>query len=135
MKDDRQDETGRAGGPVVQPVEAKQEQAERRLPPDPEEMILAAEWLFWDYVKDLRAYREAISASEWEALEPAMLKKATETARTVRQAIHILLEERQKVDRYRKDITGRIGGVELDLDAARDEIGLRLACLRRAGTG
>lgn len=132
MKDDTQDEPGRAGGPVVQPVGA---QPERRELPDPEELMADAAWLFRDYWKDLRAHREAIAASDWEALDPGTLKKANETVKTVRQAIHMLLEERQKLDRYRKDIAGGVGGVELDLEAARDEIGLRLACLRRAGTG
>lgn len=135
MKDENQDQAGREGGLAALSVEANQEQEERRSLPDPEELVADAAWLLRDYWKDLRTHREAIAASDWEALDPATLKKATEIAKTVRQAIHILLEERQKVDRYRKDIAGGIGGVELDLDAARDEIGLRLACLRRAGTG
>lgn len=135
MKDDNQDQAGREGGPAAQPVAGQGEQAGRRAPPDPEELIADAAWLFRDYWKDLRAHREAIAASDWEALDPGTLKKANETVKTVRQAIHMLLEERQKLDKYRKDIAGGVGGVELDLEAARDEIGLRLACLRRAGTG
>lgn len=135
MKDNNQDGTGHMDASAPRPVGARDEQAEPRSATDPEEVIATAEWLFWDYVRDLRAHREAIAASDWEALDPGRLKKAAETAKTVRQAIHMLMEERQKLDRYRKDIAGGIGGGELDLDAARNEIGLRLACLRRAGTG
>ncbi|RNF33112.1 permease [Paracoccus methylarcula] len=135
MKDDDKDGAGRVGASAPRPVGASEAQAGQGSGTDPEEVIATAEWLFWDYVRDLRAHREAIAASDWEALDPGRLKKATETAKTVRQAIHMLMEERQKLDRYRKDIAGGIGGGELDLDAARDEIGLRLACLRRAGTG
>ncbi|SEN41333.1 hypothetical protein SAMN04489859_1006102 [Paracoccus alcaliphilus] len=68
-------------------------------------------------------------------VDPARLKKAVETARTVREAVHLLMVERNRVDKLRKDIAGGVGGGGLDLDAARDEIGRRLACLRRAGTG
>ncbi|VDC31793.1 hypothetical protein [Pseudogemmobacter humi] len=43
-----------------------------------------------------------------------------------------LLEERRNVEKLRKQAAGEAGGGELDLGAARDEIGRRLACLRAA---
>ena len=44
-----------------------------------------------------------------------------------------VVEERKNVDKLRKQIAGAVGTAgELDLDAARDEIGRRLACLRAA---
>ena len=59
------------------------------------------------------------------------LKEAVRLARELRAATQLMLEERNRVDKLRKEIAGGGGGA-LDLDAARDEIGRRLACLRRA---
>jgi hypothetical protein len=53
----------------------------------------------------------------------------------LRAAYGILMEERAKVDKLRKQVAGVVGGSTLDLDAARDEIGRRLARLRDAGGG
>ena len=88
--------------------------------------------LLWSYVGDLER--------RWQELEKtgpdrASLKEALAAAREVRAASQYLAEERGKVDKLRKDIAGAVGGGSLDLDAARDEIGRRLACLRRAGGG
>ena len=66
-------------------------------------------------------------------MEYAVRKKAVKSAKDVREALDHLKQERMKVDKLRKDIAGGVGGGCLDLDAARDEIGRRLACLRRAG--
>lgn len=64
------------------------------------------------------------------------LKEAVRLARDLRAATQLMLEERNRVDRLRKEIAGGVdGGGALDLDAARDEIGRRLACLRRAAGG
>lgn len=104
-------------------------------PIPPEEAIAVAEGLFWAYVRDLRAHHAELEAKGMGEVDPARLKKAVETARTVREAVHLLMVERNRVDKLRKDIAGGVGGGGLDLDAARDEIGRRLACLRRAGTG
>ncbi len=104
-------------------------------PIPPEEAIAVAEGLFWAYVRDLRAHHAELEAQGMGEVDPARLKKAVETARTVREAVHLLMVERNRVDKLRKDIAGGVGGGGLDLDAGRDEIGRRLACLRRAGTG
>jgi hypothetical protein len=95
--------------------------------------VAVAEWLFWDYVKDLRGLQAELAAREAGEVDPGRLKKAVETAQTLRNAVHLLMTERTKVDKLRKEIAGGVGGGSLDLDAARDEIGRRLACLRRAG--
>ena len=61
-----------------------------------------------------------------------------DTARLVRDrraATQLVLEERNRVDKLRKEVAGDVGAGRLDLAAARDEIGRRLACLRRAGGG
>ncbi|RJL05621.1 permease [Paracoccus aestuarii] len=100
-----------------------------------EDEIDVLRWLFWDYVKDLRGHQAELETIKAREIDPAKLKKAMETAKTVREAVQLLMAERSKVDKLRKDIAGGVGGGALDLDAARDEIGRRLACLRRAGGG
>ncbi len=55
--------------------------------------------------------------------------------RDIREALKLVLNERAAIDRLRKDYGGVGNGRSLDFDAARDEIGRRLACLRAAGTG
>ena len=102
---------------------------------DPSEAIAVAEGLFWSYVKDLKRHEAALEARQSGAVDPAELKDAMQTAKVVREAVGLLMVERNRVDKLRKDIAGEVGGGSLDLDAARDEIGRRLACLRRAGGG
>ncbi len=98
-----------------------------------EDEIDVLRWLFWDYVKDLRGHQAELETAKSGEVDPAKLKKAMDTAKTVREAVQLLMAERNKVDKLRKDIAGGVGGGSLDLDAARNEIGRRLACLRRAG--
>jgi hypothetical protein len=93
--------------------------AEGRAGDDP---VAVAEWLFWDYVRDLRSLQAELAARASGEIDPARLKKAVETAQTLRNAVHLLMTERSKLDKFRKEI-------------ARDEIGRRLACLRRAERG
>jgi hypothetical protein len=47
-------------------------------------------------------------------------------------AFHRAMSERDKVGKLRNQIAGTVGCGVLDLDAARAEIGRRLACLRNA---
>lgn len=112
-----------------------QEGRDGHAPVLPEEAVAVAEGLFWAYIRDLRLHQADLEARGKGEIDPARLKKAVETARTVREAVHLLMVERNKVDKLRKDIAGGVGGGSLDLDAARDEIGRRLACLRRAAAG
>ncbi|MDP5305662.1 permease [Paracoccus spongiarum] len=99
---------------------------------DPEEVLAVAEGLFWSYVKDLESHKLALEAREKGVLDPAELKAAMLAAKGIREAVALLMQERNRVDKLRKDIAGGVGGGSLDLDAARDEVGRRLACLRRA---
>ncbi|MBU3031286.1 permease [Paracoccus marinaquae] len=102
---------------------------------DPEQAIAVADGLFWSYIRDLEAHQQALAGREGGAVDPTELKNAVQVAKGVREAVHLMMTERNKVDRLRKDIAGGVGGGSLDLDAARDEIGRRLACLRRAAGG
>ncbi|MFD1882375.1 permease [Paracoccus pacificus] len=85
--------------------------------------------LLKSYAEDLERLRLRIQAGETDEL-----KESRQLVRDLRAATQLVLEERNKVDKLRKNVAGEIGAGALDLDAARDEIGRRLACLRRAGT-
>ena len=55
--------------------------------------------------------------------------------RDLKDALKLVLNERAAIDKLRKDYGGLGGDRALDFDAARDEIGRRLARLRDAGGG
>ena len=55
--------------------------------------------------------------------------------RDVRDTLKLLLNERATIEKLRRDAGGLGGEPVFDFDAARDEIGRRLACLRNAGGG
>ncbi|QRZ15304.1 permease [Paracoccus methylovorus] len=86
-----------------------------------------ADGLFRSYAQELNRLRQKIEAGETDEL-----KESARLVRDLRAATQMVLEERSKVDKLRKDAAGRVGAGALDLVAARDEIGRRLACLRRA---
>lgn len=58
------------------------------------------------------------------------VKDAEAHVRALRAALQLFIEERNRVEKLRKQTAGAVGGGSLDLDAARDEIGRRLARLR-----
>ena len=62
-------------------------------------------------------------------------KDAAAYAREYNLALQTFLSERAKVEKLRKDTEGIVHDYALDFDAARDEIGRRLACLRDAADG
>lgn len=95
---------------------------------DEMDVLDIADGLFRSYAADLTRLREKILAGETDEL-----KESGKLVRALRDATHLVLEERGKVDKLRKDAAGQVGAGALDLVAARDEIGRRLACLRRAG--
>jgi hypothetical protein len=95
---------------------------------EPEASLRLAEQLFDLATEDLNAALEAIRAGQFEAA------KAGRTAiRDLMEFSKHVLEGRRNVEKLRKQVAGDVGARgELDLDAARDEIGRRLACLRDA---
>jgi hypothetical protein len=60
-------------------------------------------------------------------------KTVVTQVRDLKAAFQLVMEERTRVEKLRKDDKGIAYDFALDLDAARDEIGRRLACLRDAG--
>jgi hypothetical protein len=88
--------------------------------------------LFADGLNELR------TAKQTEDREKAARNLAGLT-RDYRQSLQSVLNERATIDRLRREHAHARGVGQgsgcLDLDAARDEIGRRLACLRDAGGG
>jgi|GEM_PF-2637990 len=73
-------------------------------------------------------------ADELHGREDNAVAKAAKLAGEARGAIQTIFNERQRIAKLDDDKTGALGA-ELDLDAARLEVGRRLALLReRSGT-
>lgn len=113
---------------------ADQAEEDRRTA-DLEDLLAEAQGQLASCIRDLRRHTDALEERERGAVDLGELKTAIQSARAVRDAVNHMLSERSRVDKLRKDIAGGVGGGCLDLDAARTEIGRRLACLRRAGGG
>ncbi|MGV8953700.1 MAG: hypothetical protein ACOH2M_21560 [Cypionkella sp.] len=75
----------------------------------------------------------AVNAIKAGKLDEA--KAAAGAVRDLRAAYFLVMDERGKVEKLRKQVAGAVGTGSLDLSAARDEIGRRLALLRDAGAG
>ena len=58
-----------------------------------------------------------------------------QAVRDLKTAFQLVMDERTRVEKLRKQVAGVVGDLRLDFDAARDEIGRRLARLRDAGGG
>ena len=61
------------------------------------------------------------------------VKVAAQAVKDLKQAIDWAMDERNRVDKLRKQVAGAVGACDLDFAGARAEIGRRLACLRDAG--
>jgi len=96
----------------------------------PQALLAATEDLFRDAAEDLA---EALTAVRAGRLSEA--KAAALAVRDLKAAFHLVMEERTRVEKLRRQVAGAVGTGCLDLAAARDEIGRRLACLRDAGAG
>lgn len=90
-------------------------------------LVNVEEWLT-DAAKGLAEAVAAIKAGEF-----GHLKEATLCMRDLKNAAFAAYDERNRVEKLRKQGAGSVGAGDLDLDAARDEIGRRLARLRDAG--
>ncbi|KFI33135.1 hypothetical protein CG51_16420 [Haematobacter missouriensis] len=76
---------------------------------------------------------EVFTETMREAREDGRVKEANSYVRELGKIVLAVITEREKIDKLRRQETGGTGGGALDLDAARDEIGRRLARLRDAG--
>lgn len=94
----------------------------------PEAALQLTEELFQVAIEDLNETFVAIREGRIEAA-----KDGRHAVKMLSELSFRVLEERRNVEKFRKNIAGSAGGWgELDLEAARNEIGLRLARLRNA---
>ncbi|MFN3823615.1 MAG: hypothetical protein ACK4RN_06515 [Pseudorhodobacter sp.] len=104
----------------------------------PVELLAVAEGIFSQAALVLGRMVLALDGPEAEAGQEAQAKSALQAVRDFRMAYQIAMEERTRVDKLRRQVAGQAGlgaGSGVDLDAARDEIGRRLARLRDTGSG
>lgn len=83
---------------------------------------------FDDAARALHAAIREIKAGRYDKA-----REAATSVRDLRQAFQLAMEERTRVERLGRQGGGAERDPALDLAAARDEIGRRLACLRDAG--
>ena len=85
--------------------------------------------LYEEITGEVRAAIRRIKAGDVET------RSAAHAVRDMRQLLLLVFEERSKVARLTKQDAGIVHDYALDFDAARAEIGRRLARLRDAGDG
>jgi hypothetical protein len=99
--------------------------------PTDEDMLAVAEAMYRYAAVELNRTIDAIRGGAF-----GEVKSAQTAIRDLRATASQVLEERGKLDKLRKHAAGQLGpGGEIDFDAARAEIGRRLACLRDRGGG
>ncbi len=97
----------------------------------PEALLRATEKMYRDAALELAAATDKVRQGEFGEAKAAM-----QAVKDLRAAFQMVMDERTRVDKLRKQIAGVAGqGSELDFAAARSEIGRRLARLRDAGSG
>ncbi len=93
----------------------------------PVDLTAETEILYREAAEELVRIVSAIRAGEFD-----QIGNAKSAVAQLKVAFHTVMEERNKVERLRKQVAGAVGTGTLDLSAARDEIGRRLALLRGA---
>lgn len=97
--------------------------------PDPKSPVSVTEELYGVIAEEVWAVIGKLKSGELD------VKGTAQSVKDMRSVLQLVLEERSKVAKLAKQESGAGGGYALDFDAARAEIGRRLACLRDAGTG
>ncbi|PZR00966.1 MAG: hypothetical protein DI533_03630 [Cereibacter sphaeroides] len=98
----------------------------------PVDLLVESEGWLREAAEDLVRARRALRSGKVEEV-----KAAQAAIREMKTALDMAMQERARIDRLRNQAAGIVGdrGRALDFDAARLEIGRRLACLRDAGDG
>ncbi len=94
----------------------------------PADMLAITEDWLREAAETLATTVQAIKAGEF-----GRIKDSADCIKGLKVALALAMEEGNRVEKLRKQIAGPVGAGEFDLDAARDEIGRRLARLRDAG--
>ena len=94
------------------------------------DLLAEVEQLYRTTAEELITAVNAIRAGQFDQAQVA-----GRAARDLKDAAAWVMNERAHVDKLRKQTAAAAGTAGLDLDAARDEIGRRLARLRDAAGG
>lgn len=94
----------------------------------PVDLLAATEGYYREIAEELVLAVEAIRKGRHSEI-----KAAQQAVKDLRALFQMVMEERTKVERLRKQAAGAVNGHAIDFDAARDEIGRNLARLRNAG--
>jgi hypothetical protein len=94
----------------------------------PVDMLATTEIWLREAAEALASTVQSIKAGEF-----GKVKDAVECIKGLKAAVQLAIEEGNRVEKLRKQVVGSVGTGALDMDAARDEIGRRLARLRDAG--
>ncbi len=93
----------------------------------PVDLLAATEQLYHETAQELARVLQAIREGKFD-----QIKATVQVVRDLRAAFQMVMDERGRFDKVSKQVAGSIGSGTLDLDAARDEVGRRLARLRDA---
>lgn len=93
-------------------------------------MLAATEGLYREAAEELIRAVSRIREGQIDEV-----KAATQAVKDLKTAFQLVMDERTRVDKLRKQVAGTVGAGVLDFEAARAEIGRRLARLRDAGGG
>ncbi|MDV7269994.1 hypothetical protein RYZ20_03665 [Thioclava sp. A2] len=91
------------------------------------DMLKATEEMYREVTEEL-----ALAIRNIREGDVAEAKAARAAVRDLRAALQLAMEERNRVEKLRREAAGVVRGYALDFDAARLEIGRRLARLRDA---
>ena len=94
----------------------------------PVDLLAATEQLYHETAQELARALMAIRDGRLDEI-----KATVQVVRDLKAAFQMVMDERGRFDKVSKQVAGSIGSGTLDLDAARDEVGRRLARLRDAG--
>lgn len=94
----------------------------------PADLLAETEVLYREIAAELAAAMDRVRRGEIGEAKTAM-----QALKDLRAAFQMVMDERTRVEKLRKQATGLLRDHALDFEAARDEIGRRLARLREAG--
>jgi hypothetical protein len=94
------------------------------------DLLAETEALYRETAEDLMLALKGLRQGQGDEV-----KAAVQAVKDLKAALLMVMEERTRVDKLRKQVAGTVAGGALNFDAARDEIGRRLARLRDAGGG
>ncbi|RHZ98054.1 hypothetical protein D1114_02240 [Cereibacter sphaeroides] len=96
----------------------------------PVDLLAETEKLYREAAEDLVRARRKLSEGRAEEV-----RAAVQAVKDLKAALQLVMDERARVEKLRRTAGGIVHDYALDFDAARREIGRRLARLRDAGQG